>query len=199
MSRFGTCAKLENGGERNRAWPRRRLRPPATFAGGLRIGSRVVDSGRRCRLGCGITAAISTRGRRALPPRRHGPAIGGPPPCCWRAGCAPEARSRPGSSIHAAKAPAATVRGRPIPNSRAGRLLCRRRCSRSMRAASVKSTSTRVSSVRPSRRPLINDNYFCRSPWWRWAGRGSTRGACDTARFPHGGRVGHGCAGSAIA
>ena len=47
--------------------------------------------------------------------------------------------------------------------------------------------------------PLINDNYFCRSPWWRWAGRGSTRGACDTARFPHGGRVGHGCAGSAIA
>ena len=30
---------------------------------------------------------------------------------------------------------------------------------------------------------LINDNYFCRSPWWRWAGRGSTRGACDTARF----------------
>ena len=46
---------------------------------------------------------------------------------------------------------------------------------------------------------VINDNYFCRSPWWRWAGRGSTRGACDTARFPHGGRVGHGCAGSAIA
>ena len=49
------------------------------------------------------------------------------------------------------------------------------------------------------RRGVINDNYFCRSPWWRWAGRGSTRGACDTARFPHGGRVGHGCAGSAIA
>ena len=52
---------------------------------------------------------------------------------------------------------------------------------------------------RPDRQAVINDNYFCRSPWWRWAGRGSTRGACDTARFPHGGRVGHGCAGSAIA
>ena len=32
-------------------------------------------------------------------------------------------------------------------------------------------------------REVINDNYFCRSPWWRWAGCGSTRGACDTARF----------------
>ena len=46
---------------------------------------------------------------------------------------------------------------------------------------------------------LINDNYFYRSPRRRLAGRGGTRGACDTARFPHGGRVGHGCAGSAIA
>ena len=46
---------------------------------------------------------------------------------------------------------------------------------------------------------LINDNYFCRSPRQRSAGRGSTRGACDTARFPRGGRVGHGWAGSAIA
>ena len=45
---------------------------------------------------------------------------------------------------------------------------------------------------------VINDNYFCRSPRRRSAGRGGTRGACDTARFPRGGRVGHGCAGSAI-
>ena len=50
----------------------------------------------------------------------------------------------------------------------------------------------------PGRAP-VQRQLFCRSPWWRWAGCGSTRGACGTARFPHGGRVGHGCAGSAIA
>ena len=50
----------------------------------------------------------------------------------------------------------------------------------------------------PGRAP-VQRQLFCRSPWWRWAGCGSTRGACGTARFPHGGRVGHGCAGSALA
>ena len=50
----------------------------------------------------------------------------------------------------------------------------------------------------PGRAP-VQRQFSCRSPWWRWAGCGSTRGACGTARFPHGGRVGHGCAGSAIA
>ena len=49
------------------------------------------------------------------------------------------------------------------------------------------------------RRGRDQGNYFCRSPRRRSAGRGSTREACDTARFPRGGRVGHGCAGSAIA
>ena len=46
---------------------------------------------------------------------------------------------------------------------------------------------------------MINDNYFCRLPRRRSDGRGGGREACDTARFPRGGRVGHGCAGSAIA
>ena len=40
---------------------------------------------------------------------------------------------------------------------------------------------------------VINDNYSCRSPRRRSAGGGSAREACDTARFPRGGRVGHGC------
>ena len=55
------------------------------------------------------------------------------------------------------------------------------------------------SPLMPPGRAPVQRQLFCRSPWWRWAGCGSTRGACGTARFPHGGRVGHGCAGSAIA
>ena len=47
--------------------------------------------------------------------------------------------------------------------------------------------------------PVINDNYFCRLPRTRSAGSWSYPEACETARFPRGGRVGHGCAGSAIA
>ena len=46
---------------------------------------------------------------------------------------------------------------------------------------------------------VINDNCFCRSRRWRSVRRGGTREACDTARFPHGGRVGDGCTGRAIA
>ena len=66
---------------------------------------------------------------------------------------------RPGRIVQAARAPAATVRGRPMPSSRAGRLPSSRRCARSMRAASVKSTSTSVSSVRPSSRPLPESSH----------------------------------------
>jgi len=46
---------------------------------------------------------------------------------------------------------------------------------------------------------LINDNYFCRLPRTRSAGSWTHPESCETARFPRGGRVGHGCAGSAIA
>ena len=52
--------------------------------------------------------------------------------------------------------------------------------------------------LRP-RLELINGNYSCRLPRRRSDGRGGGREACETARFPRGGRVGHGCAGSAIA
>ena len=34
----------------------------------------------------------------------------------------------------------------------------------------------------PGRAP-VQRQLFCRSPWWRWAGCGSTRDACGTARF----------------
>ena len=37
---------------------------------------------------------------------------------------------------------------------------------------------------------VINENYSCRSPRRRSAGGGSTREACNTARFPRGGRAG---------
>ena len=47
--------------------------------------------------------------------------------------------------------------------------------------------------------PVINDNYFCRLPRTRSAGSWTHPESCETARFPRGGRVGHGCAGSAIA
>ena len=46
---------------------------------------------------------------------------------------------------------------------------------------------------------LINDNYFCRSPRTGLAGSWVMAAACETARFPCGGRVGHECTGSAIA
>ena len=46
---------------------------------------------------------------------------------------------------------------------------------------------------------VINDNYFGRSPEGRSAGSRKHSEACDTARFPRGGWVGHGCAGAAIA
>ena len=45
---------------------------------------------------------------------------------------------------------------------------------------------------------LINDNYFGRSTRMRLAGWWAAPGACETARFPLGGRVGHGCTGAAI-
>ena len=50
-----------------------------------------------------------------------------------------------------------------------------------------------------ARAPLINDNYFCRSPRTGLAGSWVMAAACETARFPCGGRVGHECTGSAIA
>ena len=44
------------------------------------------------------------------------------------------------------------------------------------------------SPLMPPGRAPVQRQLFCRSPWWRWAGCGSTRGgACGTARFPHGG------------
>ena len=46
---------------------------------------------------------------------------------------------------------------------------------------------------------VINDNYFCRSPRTGLAGSWVMAAACETARFPCGGRVGHECTGSAIA
>ena len=46
---------------------------------------------------------------------------------------------------------------------------------------------------------MINDNYFCQLPRTRSAGSWTHPEPCETARFPRGGRVGHGCAGSAIA
>ena len=45
---------------------------------------------------------------------------------------------------------------------------------------------------------VINANYFGRSTRMRLAGWWAAPGACETARFPLGGRVGHGCTGSAI-
>ena len=53
--------------------------------------------------------------------------------------------------------------------------------------------------VRRSLDVVDQRQFFCRSPRRRPAARGSIREACDTARFPRGGRVGHGCADSAIA
>ena len=46
---------------------------------------------------------------------------------------------------------------------------------------------------------MINDNYFYRSPRTGLAGSWVMAAACETARFPCGGRVGHECTGSAIA
>ena len=46
---------------------------------------------------------------------------------------------------------------------------------------------------------LINDNYSCRLPRTRSAGSWTHRESCETARFPCGGRVDHGCPGAAIA
>ena len=46
---------------------------------------------------------------------------------------------------------------------------------------------------------MINDNYFCWSPRTGLAGSWVMAAACETARFPCGGRVGHECTGSAIA
>ena len=46
---------------------------------------------------------------------------------------------------------------------------------------------------------LINDNYSCRLPRTRSAGLWTHRESCETARFPCGGRVDHGCPGAAIA
>ena len=48
-------------------------------------------------------------------------------------------------------------------------------------------------------RDLINDNYSCRLPRTRSAGSWTHRESCETARFPCGGRVDHGCPGAAIA
>ena len=48
-------------------------------------------------------------------------------------------------------------------------------------------------------RLVINDNYSCRLTRMRSAGSWMHREACDTARFPLGGRFGHGCAGATIA
>ena len=48
-------------------------------------------------------------------------------------------------------------------------------------------------------RKVINDNYFCRSPRTGLAGSWVMAAACETVRFPCGGRVGHECTGSAIA
>ena len=48
-------------------------------------------------------------------------------------------------------------------------------------------------------RQVINDNYFGRSATARSAGRWTARAECETARFPPGGRVGHGRTGSAFA
>ena len=48
-------------------------------------------------------------------------------------------------------------------------------------------------------RPLINDNYSCRLPRTRSAGSWTHRESCETARFPCGGRVDHGCPSAAIA
>ena len=46
---------------------------------------------------------------------------------------------------------------------------------------------------------VINDNYSCRLPRTRSAGLWTHRESCETARFPCGGRVDHGCPGAAIA
>ena len=46
---------------------------------------------------------------------------------------------------------------------------------------------------------MINDNYSCRLPRTRSAGLWTHRESCETARFPCGGRVDHGCPGAAIA
>ena len=53
--------------------------------------------------------------------------------------------------------------------------------------------------VRAHGKRVINDNYFCRSPRTGLAGSWVMAAACETARFPCGGRVGHECTGSAIA